>query len=144
MKYKPDTLLPRNENNSPTLFPKVWIDDEPKMDNMIYPKAWQALDNLEHGSDNLQSSSCYTLCLGQRAFCDILRVKNVKSTDGNIEFSAKCSGNTLSNSWNKCCSSSVSIFDRKKGRYLDGVVTWSIIADRQLGFHRVFLSPYLL
>lgn len=93
VKSKPDTPLLRNESHSPSLFPKVWIDDEPKMDNMIYPKAQQALSNLEQGSENLHSSSCNTLCPRQRAFSDVLRVKAIQSTDGNIRFSIKSGGN---------------------------------------------------
>lgn len=84
MKSKPDTPLPRNESHSPPLFPKAWIDDEPKMDNMIYPKAPQALSNLEQGSENLHSSSCKPLCPRQRAFSEALRVKAIQSTDGGI------------------------------------------------------------
>lgn len=93
VKSNPDTLLPRNESLSPPLFPKVWTDDEPKMNNMVYPKAQQALGNLEQGSEGLHSSSCSTLCPKQRASSDVVRVKAIQSTDGNIRFSVKSSGN---------------------------------------------------
>lgn len=77
VKYNPDTQLPRSKSLSPPLFPKVWTDDEWKMDNMIHPKAQQAVGNLEQGSEGSHSSSCRTLCPKQRASSDILGVKAI-------------------------------------------------------------------
>lgn len=78
VKFKLGNPFARNENHSSPLFPKFWIQDEPKtnkMNNVIFLKDQQALSSLEQGSKNLHCSSCRTLCPKQWTFSDVLSVK---------------------------------------------------------------------